>query len=786
MQGLARASFVIICLSSAAAGQSFADTGPLMWLQELSAMSSPTAAQVNGVRKQMESWIALHSREDVSLPAAPPEPWTDRQVHDQIAALKNAVEQLVRREPNRPFALGGTVVNVTAEAPSLSPVADTMDGTEIENLDALRVKDTMDYLAGVSIDDKAPRNQAGISIGGFDTRQVPLYLDGLPLYVPFDGYVDLGRYLTADIAELQVAKGYSSPLLGPNLLGGVINLVTREPGKKLEGEAYIGTGSGNMLNSGLRLGSRWRRFFFQGSLDWLQSDYFPLSGGFHVSAQQPTDQRVNSDQRDERFSGRAAWTPKGQDEYVFSYYNQKGTEGDPPYSGTAPVCPAGNANVAYACTTPKYWRWPYWNTDSYYFSSNTGLGEASSVKFRAFYNQFPNSVQMFDDATYSTLYKNASSGILNYDDHSIGTSGEFDTQLIAHNAIGTSFFVKDDTHREQTTTFSTKNVPSTTPRQEDRDQQASFGAQDAITVISHLRATVGLSADHLSGLEAQDLSANKLQVVPFQVAGVCAPAGSVTFTSCTDHIWDYNPLASLGYTSEKAGGLFVSFAEKSRFPTLKDRYSYKAGKAIPDPTLLPERAQNWNAGYSRNVGLRTIAQIDFFRSNVRDEIENISFLSPLCAGGGGKGGAGTCQKAINVGKEIHEGINFTIRSTAVRRMTLDANYSYLNRGITGTPGVFPFGTPRHKTVGRATARLVHGAVAIASARYESGEIGMSDNGLALPVAKFATVDLGVSVPVRAGMSFQAGVRNLFDRDYFYWEGFPEEGRNWYFTLRYKF
>jgi iron complex outermembrane receptor protein len=33
---------------------------------------------------------------------------------------------------------------------------------------------------------------------------------------------------------------------------------------------------------------------------------------------------------------------------------------------------------------------------------------------------------------------------------------------------------------------------------------------------------------------------------------------------------------------------------------------------------------------------------------------------------------------------------------------------------------------------------------------------------------------------------QAGVKNLFDRNYYYWEGFPEEGRNWYLTLRYTF
>jgi outer membrane receptor protein involved in Fe transport len=63
---------------------------------------------------------------------------------------------------------------------------------------------------------------------------------------------------------------------------------------------------------------------------------------------------------------------------------------------------------------------------------------------------------------------------------------------------------------------------------------------------------------------------------------------------------------------------------------------------------------------------------------------------------------------------------------------------------------------------------------------------MSDNGLPLPPATFFTFDAGGALPVRAGLRVQAGVKNLFDRDYYYWEGFPEAGRTAYLTLRYGF
>ena len=81
-------------------------------------------------------------------------------------------------------------------------------------------------------------------IRGFDTRQVGMYLDNIPIYVPYDGYADISRFLASDIYTIEVAKGYSSPLLGPNGLGGAINLVTKQPEKKFEGDGSFGTGSG--------------------------------------------------------------------------------------------------------------------------------------------------------------------------------------------------------------------------------------------------------------------------------------------------------------------------------------------------------------------------------------------------------------------------------------------------------------------------------------------------------------------------------------------------------------
>jgi len=74
-------------------------------------------------------------------------------------------------------------------------------------------------------------------------------------------------------------------------------------------------------------------------------------------------------------------------------------------------------------------------------------------------------------------------------------------------------------------------------------------------------------------------------------------------------------------------------------------------------------------------------------------------------------------------------------------------------------------------------------------RYEGG-LFLQDTTYA-PAAKafaesYGTVDIGTIIPIRAGLCIQAGIKNLLDRDYYYTAGYPEEGRNWYVNLRYRF
>lgn len=747
------------------------------WLDDLEYLEAPAVgleeqrAGVAQIISRIEFLQKLYPGAGISLPSAPPPPWSAGQTRELIAALTDTIQWMLGQNPGRPFEIGAVEISVTAETSPLSPVVSGISHSEIRNLHMVDIAQSIPYLPGIGVDHNSSSGRSGIMIRGFDTRQVGFYLDGIPLYVPYDGFVDISRFLTSDISEIEVAKGYSSPLLGPNGLGGAINLVTRRPEKKLHAEAAIGTGSGNALESWLHLGSAWRDFYIQGGLDWLQTDHFPISGKFAPNSMQPQYDRINSDRRDARYNGRLAWTPGKQDQYVLSYINQKSDYGVPPYSG---IDTQNNKS--------KFWRWPYWNREMYYLNSNTALGDADFFKFRAFYDRYRNNMTGFTNATYSSI-----SSLAPIDDHSIGASAEYSMRRFSRHALGISFFLKDDVHKESAISFggSSKLVQ---PWRKHHDRLMSAGIQDVITITSRIRGTVGFSADLLDAIDAQDLKTTVTGSGKNAVTTYSVGSFDCQDSDCLNPVWAYNPLASLSYSVSEKGSLFFAFTQKSHFPTLKDRYSYRYGRAIPNPTLQPEHTRNWSLGYSHAFGRSTLLQADLFRNDVFDAIQNAIVPAefenqcPSMA-------AGMCQKAVNIGKEIHQGVELAVRSNPVSRLGVNANYSYLNWTISGPSnmlGVHPVRAPKHKIVAIANLDLPREIHLLATVRYESGTVTVNDSGAIVPASKFATADLGLTIPLWKGSRLQTGINNIFDRNYYYQEGFPEPGRNWHFGVRYHF
>ncbi len=771
----------------------------LQWSSDLNYLKNASgdelmvnSAGIVQIRTGVDLWLKMHPESKIKLQSAPPQPWGVEELRNQVSLLAEAMGTIIKEDPNRPFEMGMTSVSVTAESSPLSPITDSFQNSEIINRQALTASASLDYVPGVAIDHSTSgRNEQDIRLRGFSTRgQVPFYIDGIPVAMPYDGAIDFARFLSNDIAEIQVSKGFSSPLLGANGLGGSINLVTRQPEKNYQGEILMGTGSGDMLLSSVNLGSRWQKFYFQGTFDWLQTDHVPLSGNFTPNNWQKNYEYRNTDARDAKYTGRFAWTPKGEDQYVFSYMNQKGEKGVPMYAGP---------NSSATFNPFSYRRWPYWNKTGYYLITNTGLGESSSIKFRAYYDQFPNEMDFYDDATFSTMKKTSSNHSF-YNDHAAGGTAEFETRALAKNLIGASFVFRDDTHKE---ILEYPALALTSPTLVDRAQTFTMGIQNVITLTSRLRITAGFSADYMRGLQIQKFNSSNNGLISVKCK---ADPTNTSFEGCTAHVWNYNPQASLSYTITSLDTLFFTFSDRGRFPLLSESYSYSLGKGISNPDLKPEHNTSLDFGYSHAFPGKTVAQVEYFYNRMRDAIQSVYVVdrgspTPWCSNTGAT--AGYCSQNVNIARENHQGVEISVRSTPISRLTLDAAYSYLNRNLT-----YNFGditdvsqvlttvqilrtTPKNKVNFNASLRLPHEILAIGNYRYEGGLILQDNTYRTAPgnlafATSYGTVDFGAVVPVHSGFSMQAGVRNLFDRNYYYTAGYPEAGRNWYVNGRYRF
>ena len=76
---------------------------------------------------------------------------------------------------------------------------------------------------------------ANIRVQGMDGRYTQLLADGLPLYGGQSSSLGLLQIPPTDLGRVEVIKGAASALYGPSALGGVIDLVSRKPGRPSRG-----------------------------------------------------------------------------------------------------------------------------------------------------------------------------------------------------------------------------------------------------------------------------------------------------------------------------------------------------------------------------------------------------------------------------------------------------------------------------------------------------------------------------------------------------------------------
>ena len=130
---------------------------------------------------------------------------------------------------------------------------------QIQADQALVVSDILAREPGVSVARNGGVGEpTSLFIRGAETDQTLVMIDGVRLDDPSapGGGFDFGNLLVGDIARIEVLRGPQSTLYGSQAIGGVVNIVTADPTRPLQGAAQVEGGTYDTLYAKASLGGK--------------------------------------------------------------------------------------------------------------------------------------------------------------------------------------------------------------------------------------------------------------------------------------------------------------------------------------------------------------------------------------------------------------------------------------------------------------------------------------------------------------------------------------------------
>jgi vitamin B12 transporter len=181
------------------------------------------------------------------------------------SAAADAVAQVVvtaNRSPTPAYQVGQSFAVLTA--PQIRADQETT------------VSDILDRTPGVTVSrNGGPGGTTSLYIRGAESDQTVVLIDGVKVNDPSDpgaGY-DFSNLLAGDIARLEVLRGPQSTLYGSEAIGGVVNVVTADATRPLQGEVQAEGGSYGTAYVRGAVGGKEDRY------DWRLGAYYDSTDG---------------------------------------------------------------------------------------------------------------------------------------------------------------------------------------------------------------------------------------------------------------------------------------------------------------------------------------------------------------------------------------------------------------------------------------------------------------------------------------------------------------------------
>ena len=448
---------------------------------------------------------------------------------------------------------------VVGQAPREVPLA-TVTTIKAQALELMKPRDLAEairFAPGVMVT-TGNKDEYTLKLRGIDSRRIALLVDGVPVVEPYYGSFDLKTVSAGGIQTLQVTKGPSSVLYGPNTLGGIVNVITTRPTPDPRLALNASYGDRAARGFGLDTSYLWGRVGLAGSALYQAAD-----GTSYTDAGGARLERRNSDYERLNVSGKVYYIPSDRTEFMLNVGHYHSVYGMPP--------------DLYG--KPRFWRFKNWDRTTVNAGGFTSLGEMSTLRFRAYYVSYFNTLDQYNDAAMISRQFEST-----FDNANYGFFALADLPVSGWNVIKTSLTYQKDIARSQDDI----NLPW-----QDFDQETvSFGLEDHLSFLEAWQLIGGVSADRLAKFTG----------------------GATT---------RLNPLVGLKFTPWDALDVRLAYSGKSKFPNMRALYSPSSG----NPSLKSEFARSWELGFTYSRSFYLAGAV--FLNDIRNLVDSIRLPSGL-------------------------------------------------------------------------------------------------------------------------------------------------------------
>ncbi|ALV64264.1 TonB-dependent receptor plug domain-containing protein [Campylobacter fetus] len=606
------------------------------------------------------------------------------------------------------------------------------------------------------------RGEADIGIRGFGRTQIGLFIDGIPVNSIYDRQTDWSQFNTYDVSQIDIAKGFVSPIYGINSMGGAVNIISTKPTKELEAGLKYGLLSGKENQFGANVGTNQGNWYSSFSYSLVDRDSFPLSNDYKSTEYQSGDKARNSYYKNQTFKAKVGFEPSEGSEYSLNAVIQRGEKG-----GTV------NANGG-----GRFWDWPNYDKNTVYFLGQTQINDKWSLNSKLYWDNFYNILHMKGGVGKNgTITPQGFRGVSVYDDDSFGLIETAKYQIddtkelqfgvnLRYNHTNNDNYNFVDPNKGN---FSKGNF---TDADEYEDLQTSLFVQFGHQLNDTWRYVVSAGYDRVDTITAiRKRSATSDGKLDYEV-----------------DLWDWNAQTIFFADWDSANTTHFNIGKKNNLPTLKTRYGTPWGARIPNPNLDTESIYNMEIGHKFDNGSTMLGATAFYNI-LENSIITVNGLKG-CDNPDSKNG---CSMLDNANGGYSYGFELSAEQKLFNdRVNIGANYTYTqketsadaNNGVKLTK-IQDY--PNHIANAFIAYSPINKVDLILSGTYRSAQWTYDEiTGYENENDDVFLMDLKANFRPYKSVELSVGATNLLDENYQYNGGYYMAGRRFFVTAEYKY